>query len=186
MTCLSSMCYQTTCVFILVEMLVNAVKRLQWAVNPSSSPHHHRTAITPVKLRLNKKRDQFSGPPKGSGALFKTVKAKTFYSDSNKPLARFLIPVHLWVSCDFCAIIILKSNHAQKYMFIHTAVLPTVKQPDPDCNGSAKWWSGVSSIKRLCLKLVQICSNLYHPTSFFLSNFLSGKVRESWTGEGVS
>lgn len=70
---------------------------------------------------------------------------------------------------------------------IQTAALPTVKLPDPDGEGSEKWWPGVCRIKTLCLNeaLAQICSALYHHTCIFLSNFRSGKVRESWTGGDV-
>lgn len=46
-------------------------------------------------------------------------------------------------------------------------------------------WGG--RIKTLCLNeaLVQLGSPLEHHTCIFLSNFLSGKVRESWTGGDV-
>lgn len=150
-------------------------------MHPSSSPHHRGTQITPVKLRPNPNGIISLGHQRGSGALSKRVKAVSFLQWQQQTFGPFLnITVNLWVTCHLRDLIILKSNHTRKYMFIQT----TVKLPDPDCNGSEKWWSGVSSIRSLCLKLVQMCPHLYHPTCIFLSNFLSGKVRESWTGEG--
>lgn len=92
-----------------------------------------------------------------------------------------------WVTTEIRSSSVSTVRHLCPDNAANAAASPPVTLPDPDWEGSGTWWAGLCRIKTLCLNeaLVHICSTLHHRTCFLLSNFLSGEVRESWTGSEV-
>lgn len=134
------------------------------------------------KLSLTKtkwKCDHPPGSPGRSGALFKPVKC---FSSDSKPFS--LCPAYQFTSLHFSVFVPFEQTQPCKENNRCLSRLQLCQRWSYLIQTEA-CWAGVCRIKTLCVNeaFIKICSPLDHHTCIFLSNFLSGKVRESWTGK---
>lgn len=117
-------------------------------------------------------------------------KSRTFlqWQQTFSPFAPSWVSVYICAPFSICALITLQTQPCRENKCCLSSLQLCQQWYLIQTGGSESLvvgWGG--GIKTLCLNeaLVQLGSSLEHRTCIFLSNFLSGKVRESWTGGDV-